>query len=158
MRGSRGVTLIELLVVVAIVALMAGITAPTVSAGLETLRLRSATDDVLTFLNTGLLRTERRQQAVEIVIHRRERRLEMRSTDPTFARQLHLPDSITIEHVLPEPEDADPFAPRSILLLPGGTIPRVGLELANAKGRHRLIRIDPITGTANAEEAVNEQK
>jgi len=31
-------------------------------------------------------------------------------------------------------------------LLPGGTVPRIGIEIANRKGTRRLVRVDPMTG------------
>ena len=42
MTGRQGVTLLEMLIVVALIGLLAGISFPSVSAGLETLRLASA--------------------------------------------------------------------------------------------------------------------
>jgi prepilin-type N-terminal cleavage/methylation domain-containing protein len=66
--SARGVTLVEMMVVMTIIALMAGISFPAVSAGIDSVRLRSATDSLASFLNAAVNRAERRQQAVEVVI------------------------------------------------------------------------------------------
>jgi prepilin-type N-terminal cleavage/methylation domain-containing protein len=67
-NNRRGVTLIEMLIVMAVIALVAGLSYPPVSAGLDSLRLRSTSDAMIGFLNTALARAETRQQVVEILI------------------------------------------------------------------------------------------
>src|SRR5579859_4946969 len=66
--GCSGITLIEMLVVMSIIGLLAGISYPSVAAGIDSVRMRSATDAVSTILNGAVDHAERRQQAVEIVI------------------------------------------------------------------------------------------
>ena len=70
MRTSRqrGVTLLEMLIVVTIVALLAALTYPGVTSGLESIRLRTAGDSVSSFLSAAMDRVERTQQPVEIVV------------------------------------------------------------------------------------------
>src|ERR1035437_6655329 len=68
-RGkAAGVTLVEMMIVVAIIGLMVGITFPAVSAGLDSVRLSSATDSLASFLNAAVNRAERRQQPMELII------------------------------------------------------------------------------------------
>jgi prepilin-type N-terminal cleavage/methylation domain-containing protein len=136
MRSTKsGVTLMELLIVVAIAGAMATLVLPAFSSGLDNLRLTQASDSVAAFLNGALNRAERRQQVVELSVSPRENILFIRSADNAFARKLDLPDGVRIEG-----------EPRQLLLLPGSTFPRFGVELANRRGQHRLISIDPITG------------
>jgi prepilin-type N-terminal cleavage/methylation domain-containing protein len=150
----RGVTLLEMLVVVAIIGLMAGITFPSVSSGLDSIRLNSASDSIVSFFNQALSRADRRQEVVQITVSKAARTLRMRSTDPSFDKQLVLPDGITIASVLPEqPGDAD--APRDFLLYPGGTPPAVGIAILNARGMKRTVRVDPITGVPRIEQGGN---
>lgn len=151
-RLQHGVTLIEMMLVVALIALMAGLVFPTMSSGIDTLRLSSATSAVVSFLNGALNRAERRQEVVEIEIALADSRLRLRSTHPGFQRELRLPEGVTIRRVLPEP----PYdAPRSrrFLVYPGGTAPRIAVELENGQGRRRLVRVDPVTGVPQVEEA-----
>ncbi len=63
-----GVTLIEMVVVVALISLMVGISYPALTSGIDSLRLNAATNGVVSFLDYGLSRAERRQQVVEIII------------------------------------------------------------------------------------------
>ena len=150
-KTNRGVTLIELLVVVALISLMVGISFPAVTSGIDSLRMNAATNGVVTFLNAGLDRAERRQQMVEITISKSTNALEMRSSVAEFQRKFALPDGVRITHILPEAEDGDPAAPRTFVLYPGGTVPGFGIELINRKNVERIVRVDPITGVPRVE-------
>ena len=71
-RHRDGVTLLEMIVVVAIIALMVGISYPSISAGLDSVRMSSATGSVAAFLNAAVTHAQRRQQGVELVISPKE--------------------------------------------------------------------------------------
>lgn len=133
---KRGVTLIEMLMVVAIMGLIAGLTLPSVSSGLDSIRLRTAADSVASFLSAAANRAERRQQVMEVILTPKENRIELFSTEPGYTRKLDMPVGITMAG----------DEPRRFVLMPGGTVPRVGVELSNKRGGHRLVRIDPVTG------------
>ena len=49
--------------VVALVGMVAAIAFPSVTSGLDSVRLSSASDSIVSFLNAGLNRAERRQTA-----------------------------------------------------------------------------------------------
>jgi prepilin-type N-terminal cleavage/methylation domain-containing protein len=150
--SSRGVTLLEMVIVVALIGLLVGIAFPPVSAGLETLRLNSAGDSVASFLNGALNRSDRRQEAVEITIDIQNNALLARSTDPGFEKKLDMPQGVRIARVLPVPlDDGGAGEPRRFFVYPGGTAPRIGVELANGKGARRLVRVNPITGVPEIE-------
>jgi prepilin-type N-terminal cleavage/methylation domain-containing protein len=141
----RGVTLLELLIVLAIVSLLAGLSFPSVSAGLDAIRLRSAADSTAAFLAQGLTRVERTQRTFELRIYLKEGRLELRSALPGHASELKLPDGVRFLRVLPPlPVDEQPDV-RSIALYPGGTFPRVRVDLVNARGGRRRVTLDPVT-------------
>lgn len=148
---QKGVTLIEMMVVVLLMALLAGLSYPSVAAGVDSLRLRSASDAIIAFLNTALDRADRRQQAVEITISPRESVLTARSADLGFVRRLDLPDAVHIASVRPAAE-IGPDESRRFLVYPGGTVPRIGIELVNNSGRRRMVSIDPVTGVPRAEQ------
>jgi prepilin-type N-terminal cleavage/methylation domain-containing protein len=153
MFGPRqGVTLIEMLIVAALIGLLISISFPSVSAGLDTLRLATAGDSLASFLNGALNRAERRQQAIEVTIDPRENLVSAESAEPGFERKLELPDGVRIVSVLPPPV-RETGEPRRFILYPGGTMPRFGVELANRKGARRIVRIDPITGVPLVERA-----
>jgi len=45
----------------------------------------------------------------------------------------------------------NPDATRRYLLLPGGAVPRLGIEIANRKGVRRIVRVNPMTGVPEVE-------
>jgi|SRR6185295_1862747 prepilin-type N-terminal cleavage/methylation domain-containing protein len=139
-RPARGITLVEMLIVVAIVGLIAGISFPAVSSGIDSLRLSSASDSLVSFLNGALNRSERRQQVVQISISVEKNAVYLNS--PDLARELDMPTGITIEAV---------HGPPLFLLLPGATVPRVGIQIVNRKGARRIVRVNPMTGVPEIE-------
>jgi hypothetical protein len=44
-----------------------------------------------------------------------------------------------------------------VIVLPGGTVPRLGVVLANVRGDRRLVQIDPITGVPRIERPGTEE-
>jgi prepilin-type N-terminal cleavage/methylation domain-containing protein len=148
--SNSGVTLVEMLVVVALISLMVGISFPAITSGIDSLRLNAATNGVVSFLDYGLSRAERRQQVMEITISKTDNSLEMRSSEPGFYRKMQMPDGVSIVQVLPPLPD-NPDAKRNFLLYPGGTVPPLGLQLINRRNVQRVVRVDPITGVPHVE-------
>jgi prepilin-type N-terminal cleavage/methylation domain-containing protein len=145
-----GVTLVELVVTVGIIAIVVAIISPSMSAGLDSVRMATATDNVATFLNAAVNRVERRQQAVAVVISAKENKLSVYSAEPGFTRELDMPQGIRIEGVLPV-EPNEPEGGRQILLLPGGAVPGIGVQLVNTHNNRRVVRLDPMTGFPRVE-------
>jgi hypothetical protein len=140
-----------MVIVLAIVGLIAGITYPSITTGLESVHLASSADTVATFLNAAVNRAERRQDVIELLISVKENTMVVHSTEPGFERKIELPDGITIAAVLPPLSELDPNLPRQFILMPGGTAPRVGVEIRNRKGTRRIVRVDPMTGVPRIE-------
>src|SRR4051794_24938264 len=90
----QGVTLMEMIVVMAIVGLITAIAAPSVSAGLDGIRMSTASDSIATFLNSAVNHAERRQQAVAVTISQKENRLTAWSNEKGFKKELTLPSGI----------------------------------------------------------------
>lgn len=157
MRNYRcGVTLVEMLIVVAIIGLIAGITFPAISSGIDSLRLTSASDSLVSFLNGALNRVERRQQPVEVSISSKENAVYL-SSSAGFLRKLEMPPGVTIQAVWPKlPVEQE--GPRRLLLLPGGTAPRIGIEIRNRKGTRRIVRVNPMTGVPEIERPASTQE
>lgn len=149
--SQRGVTLLELLLVMTIVAVIAAIGFPSVTSGIDSLRLRSATDSLVSFLNGAMSRAERRNEPVEVTIVRAENAIVVRSANPGYERRLDLPETIRITRILPENPAIQDERARAYVLYPGGAVPRFGVELANRRGLTHIIRVDPITGTPQVE-------
>lgn len=151
--SDAGITLIEMLIVMALIALIAGMSASSVSAGLDTLRLRSTSDAMIGFLNTALARADTRQQVVEIVISPQEGTMTARSGDRGFYKRLDIVSPIRILSVRPAlaAEVEDQGQPRRFLVYPGGSVPKITIEIGNAQGRRRMVSVDPVTGVPQAQ-------
>ena len=93
-NSRSGITLIEMIIVLAIVGLIAAITFPAVSTGLDTVRLSSASDSIVSFLNSALNRAQRRQTPTEIFISIPENKIKLLTADLT--RELAMPETIRI--------------------------------------------------------------
>jgi hypothetical protein len=143
-----------MMVVVTIVGLIAGVSIPAVSAGIDSVRFSTATESVAAFINAAVNRAERRQQAVEVAIAPKSGVLTMYTSDAGPPRELRLPDGVTIEAVLPAAEGQEDV--RRLLLVPGGAIPGMGVQIANRRGLRRIVRIDPMTGFPRVE-SVNKE-
>jgi prepilin-type N-terminal cleavage/methylation domain-containing protein len=152
---ERGVTLIEMMVVAIIIALIVSVSTPSVSSGIDSVRLATATSTVASFLNAAVNRAERRQRPVELVISPKDNRMVFISTDAGSQRELVLPDGIVLESVLPALNDGAEGGGRRLLLMPGGTMPAIGIELVNRHGARRIVRLDPMTGFPRVERVEN---
>ena len=151
---DAGITLVEMLVVVAIIALVVGLSFPSVAAGVDSVRLRSATDSVITLLNAAVDRADRHQVPVELVASVKDSTISLYSTEPGFTRRLTMPEGITLEAVLPQEPDEE--GPRRLVLMPGGATPAIGIQLANRHGARRVVGLDPMTGFPRVESVNSE--
>lgn len=148
-------TLLEMLIVVALIAVVAGMSYPSITAGLDSLRMRRATTSVASFLTTTLDGADRRQEVVELQILPQANALLARTADLSFARRLDLPEGVRMVRILPaSPGATTAGQPRRFLLYPGGAVPQIGIDLAGPGGRRRLVHLDPITAVARVEAPV----
>jgi len=153
--ARRGITLIELLVVMAIISLLMGVAYPSVSRGLESVRLRMAGDDVASFLSLAMNRVEKTESPVEVRFLKSQRTIEMGGPN-TPLKTLKLPDNIGIGEIYPV-VPGEPQNERSALLMPGAPFPRLTIELTSDGGGKRTVRIDPATSTPIIDESAHPQ-
>lgn len=137
-----------MLIAMVIIALIAGLSYPSVSAGLDSLRLRSASNSTIGFLNKALSRADNRQQVIEILISPGDGTLAAISGDHKFNERLEIPSPLKILSVGPALEASadDQVQPRRFLIYPGGAVPKIEIEIATPQGRKRMVSVDPITG------------
>lgn len=144
-----------MLVVVSIIGVLGGISYPSIAAGIDSVRMRSATDSVSGILNGAVDHADRRQQPVEIVISARDNSIALVSNEPGFQRTMKLPGGIAIEAIYPQIPEED--GPRRMVVMPGSAVPAVGVQLVNAHGARRRVRLDPMTGFPRVENVIPEK-
>jgi prepilin-type N-terminal cleavage/methylation domain-containing protein len=151
--ARRGITLIEMLVVIALISLIMGVSYPSVSRGLDGIRLRTAADDVASFLGLAMNQVERTESPVVVRFLEAQGVLEMSGPDVPL-KTMKLADGISIAEVRPAvPGEQDGV--RSVSLLPGGTFPRLMVDLTSRSGGRRTVAVDPVTGSAVAESSAH---
>lgn len=146
--NERGVTLIEMLVVVMIIAVMVAISTPSVSAGIDAVRLATATSSAAAFLNAASTHAERRERPVELVIT--AKKLAFISTDPGSRHEMSVPDGIVMEPISAQ-QSEDVEGESRWLFMPGGAVPSVSIKLSNQHGGARTVTLDPMTGFPRVE-------
>jgi general secretion pathway protein H len=147
---SRGITLLEMLVVVALIALIAGLSYPSVGRGLDTIRLRGGADDLAAFLASAMASVERTESPMELRFSFDDATV-VAAGPLVAARTLRLPDGVRIEALYRrrnEPGETE----RSVMLMPGGGLPRLTLELVARNGVRRWVTVDAVTGVPLVEE------
>ena len=145
-----------MVVVVTIVGLVTAVMAPSMMAGLDGVRMATASDNVASFLNSAVNRVERRQQVLELVVSIKENKLVMVTNEPGFTRELKMPEGIVIEAVLPR-NDSENGEFRRLILMPGGPVPGIGVQLVNRHNNRRIVRLDPMTGFPRIENVKADQ-
>jgi hypothetical protein len=61
-----------------------------------------------------------------------------------------MPEGVRIEAVLPKETDEED-GPRRLILLPGASVPGIGIQIVNRRGSRRIVRLDPMTGFPRVE-------
>jgi len=136
-------------VVVIIIALIVSITTPSVAAGIDAVRLATASSSVAAFLNSAANHADRLQRPVELIVSAKG--LLSISTDAGSQHELVLPDGIKMVAVSDQPPSDDPDAVTRLLFMPGGAVPGIGLQLSNSHGGRRIVKLDPMTGAPHVE-------
>lgn len=142
---ERGVTLLEMLLVVVLIALLAGLSFPAVNSGLDAVRLRSAADAASSVLHQAAMKSERRQEPVEVIFDKAAGVITVRGLRAGSETAVELGEGITISAVNPEPPGPEQSV-RSILLMPGAAFPRIEVVVANRRGNRKAVVLDPVTG------------
>ena len=138
LRKRAGVTLIEMLVVVTIIGVIAGVSMPAITAGLDGVRLQTGAGLVASFITMTLNGVERHEEPAVVVVSPKENSLDV-FTAPLGEkpnRSLKLPQGLSF----------DGEEQRRYVLYPGGTAPQMVFGLHNAKGARRAVTVDPVTG------------
>ena len=139
LNGSavRGITLIELLVAMAIIALMVSISYPTMTRGLDGIRLKTAVDRAGTFFNAARQAADRRQEPVQFTVDPKRNQLTTLSADGAWEDHLVLDKSTKM---------AFPSKMQSLILYPGDPPPEFRLLLKSPDGASAGLKVNVFTG------------
>jgi general secretion pathway protein H len=153
-RASQsGVTLLEMMTVVVIIALMAGLSFPSFSGGMDGLRLRTAAATVASALNVGLRTAERRQLPVELLISTSRNEIVLRVPDRPNPQIFSLVSGVRISRILPALYVEEAQRDRYLVIYPNGAPPQMLIELRTPRGAGKLVRLDPFTNNARVSDA-----
>ena len=131
----------------AIAGMIMAISFPSVTAGLDGVRLQATARRVGAFLNVARGHADREQMPVEIRIDLDRNQLAATSADGRWERALELEPGVRIASVWPEAE----VRLRRFIVIPGVPPPRFRVQLDSARGRSVTVSVDPLTGSPQIE-------
>ena len=149
MRRQAGFTLIEMLVVITLVGLMAAVVAPSVGAGVETLRLRSSAERLAATLKLARERAVRTRHYHEVAVDPELRRVEMKDLEGDYARDWEIPETLK---VIADCGLRIADCQTTFLFSPDGSVPPAKVLLENSRGRRIEVVMDPFTAFATTKE------
>ena len=132
-----GITLIETLVTVAIIAVMVGISYPTLTRGLDGVRLRTSISQSGTFFSRARLKSTRTQEPVHFVVNPKKKELIAVDIKDRWREKLQFEDGIHV--VFPEGQTR-------FILYPEQPPPEFRLKLQNRLGTQAGLKINVLTG------------
>lgn len=139
---AGGITLVEVLVVLVIISIMGALVFPRVTAGLDTLRLKSTADRLANTIRGARERALRRQTVCQVTVDAARRIVEVEDLrDPRYRRTWDIPDEVTVRQE----------RPAVFLFGPDGSGPEVRLALANQRGRTASIGFELLTALPRVE-------
>ncbi len=146
MRTARGFSLLELLMVLAIAALVAAVTIPSLPGALDSARLRGSAGEVRAALNLArtLAVSDARNRSVSFDLESGRYVIE------GDAREWLLPEKVRLASVRLGDAAADRGVVR-VRFYPDGSADEAEVALSLPEGGRLLIRVDPLTGLPGEE-------
>jgi len=136
MKRNAGITLLEMLVVMTLIGLLASVATPSVTAGMETVKLRNSAERLAATLRLARERAVRTRHYFQVTVDPQTRRVELRDLEGDFARDWQLPETISVK--------VD--RPLLFQFAPDGSVPSLHVELENS--RRRVVSVDMDAFTA----------
>lgn len=149
--GENGFTLLELMVVVLILALVLGVSYPSMERGSSILNLHTASRDVLNTFRFAREKAITEQTTMLLVVDRGERKLELANIFGEPMRNYTLPRGVNIQRMVRSGSEVQDNI-MTIRFAPNGNLENVGIRLATDAGSRRMqIISDPLGGGARME-------
>ncbi len=152
---DQGFSLLELMIVVLVMALVLGVTYPSLSRGSSAIHLRATARDILSTFRYAREKAVTEQTAMLVTVSREKQELVLSDDFGGGSRKYALPPDVQIEKLmLAETEVTE--GPVIIRFLPNGSAENAQLLLKSNKGSYLRIITDPITGGARVEPGAGE--
>jgi len=150
-NNQNGFTLLELIVVTLIIALVLGISYPSMERGSSILNLQTAGRDVLNTFRFAREKAISEQTTMLLIIDRGERRLELANILGEPLRSYTLPKGINIQSMVRAGSEVRDDV-MTVRFAPNGNLENVGIRIAAGSGSRRMqIISDPLGGGARIE-------
>ena len=146
-----GFTLLELIVVTLIIALILGVSFPSLERGSSILNLQTASRDVLNTFRFAREKAVSEQTTMLLIVDRGERRLELANVLGEPMRAYTLPKGVNIQRMMRAGNEVKDEV-MTVRFAPNGNLENVGIRLATDSGSRRMqIISDPLGGGARVE-------
>lgn len=136
---ESGITLVEMLVTLAIIALIVSIAYPSMTTGIDGIRLRTSVDNIAVLFTEARNMSDRFQTPVQITVMPSENRLHAATIDGAWQKIYELPDRVHV--VIPRETGA-------VVLYPGSPTPGLRMLLEAEYGARTGLRFNIFTGVA----------
>jgi prepilin-type N-terminal cleavage/methylation domain-containing protein len=150
-RGAHeGFTLLELIVVLLILALIMGVSYPSMERGSNILNLQTASRDVLNTFRFAREKAVSEQASMMLIIDRNERRLQLANILGEPMQAYTLPRGVHIQRMMRAGNEVQENT-MTVRFAPNGGLENVGIRLATDSGSRMQIISDPLGGGARIE-------
>jgi prepilin-type N-terminal cleavage/methylation domain-containing protein len=136
---ESGITLVEMLVTLAIIALIVSIAYPSMTTGIDGIRLRTSVDNIAVLFTEARNMSDRFQTPVQITVMPDQDRLHAATIDGVWQKVYELPDRVHV--VIPRETGA-------VVLYPGSPTPGLRMLLEAEYGARTGLRFNIFTGVA----------
>ena len=148
--GESGFTLLELIVVALIIALILGISYPSMSRGTNILNLRTTSRDVLNTFRYAREKAISEQTSMLLIVNRGENRLELANILGETISSYTLPKGVQIQQMTRAGSEIQNEA-MTIRFTPNGNLENVRIRIVADGGSRMQVVSDPLRGGARIE-------
>ena len=148
--NESGFTLLELIVVALIIALILGISYPSMSRGTSILNLRTTSRDVLNTFRHAREKAVSEQMSMLLIVNRGENRLELANILGETISSYTLPKGVQIQQMTRAGNEIKDEA-MIVRFMPNGNLENVRIRIAADGGSRMQIVSDPLRGGARIE-------
>ena len=149
-KAEAGFTVLELMVVALIIALVLGISYPSMSRGSSVLHLRTTSRDILNTFRFAREKAISEQTSMQLVVNRREHKIVLADILGEPLRTYVLPADVKIQRMVHSGNEVTDDV-MTVRFLPNGSLENAGIRIEADSGSLMQIIADPLGGGARIE-------